>query len=142
MCSKLVTMLAIKKNDLQGIYDHCNRAYPNEACGILAGQGGLVECVYRMTNAEPSADFFIMDPQEQFAVMKKIRQEGLLLIGIYHSHTKSPAYPSSKDVSLAYYPEAVYLIITLMDRTSPLIKGYTIVGGCITEVPLDIITEA
>jgi proteasome lid subunit RPN8/RPN11 len=135
-------MLAIKETDLQSIYGHCNQAYPNEACGILAGQGVQVESVYRMTNAEPSTDFFIMDPQEQFAVMKKIRQEGQSLLGIYHSHTDSPAYPSSKDVSLAYYPEAVYLIVTLMDRVSPLIRGYYIVDGRIAEVSLEIIAEA
>lgn len=135
-------MLALKDTDLQSIYDHCNQAYPNEACGILAGQLGRVERVYRMANAAPSADFFVMDPQEQFAVQKVIRQEGLSLVGIYHSHTGSPAYPSPTDVNLAYYPEAVYLIVTLMDRTSPLIRGFYIIGGNITEVSLVITAEA
>ena len=83
-----------------------------------------------------------MDPQEQFKVMKEMRQAGLDLVGIYHSHTASKAYPSSTDVRLAYYPEAVYLIIAMADRSNPLVRGYTIVDECITEVSLDVIAEA
>lgn len=129
-------MLTIKKTDLQKIFDHCDREYPSEACGILAGRSGRVEKVYTMTNAEPSPSFYLMDPQEQFRVMKEIRQEGMELAGIYHSHTGSPAYPSGTDVGLAYYPEAVYLIVTLMDRKKPAARAFTIVDGIIAEVEL------
>ncbi len=129
-------MLTIKKTDLQKIFDHCDREYPSEACGILAGRGGRVEKVYTMTNAEPSPSFYLMDPQEQFRVMKEIRQEGMELVGIYHSHTESQAYPSGTDVGLAYYPEAVYLIVTLMDRKKPAARVFTIVDGTIAEVEL------
>ena len=68
-------MLIIKKADLQKIFDHCDREYPSEACGILSGRSGRVEKVYTMTNAEPSPSFYLMDPQEQFRVMKEIRQD-------------------------------------------------------------------
>jgi proteasome lid subunit RPN8/RPN11 len=129
-------MLIIKKTDLQKIFDHCDREYPSEACGILAGRNGRVEKVYTMTNAEPSPSFYLMDPQEQFQVMKEIRQEGVDLVGIYHSHTGSPAYPSGTDVGLAYYPEAVYLIVTLLDRKKPTARAFTIVDGIIAEVEL------
>lgn len=135
-------MLKIKKTDLQDICEHCTREYPNEACGILAGRNGVVERVYRMINAEPGRNFYVMDPQEQFAVMRDLRQAGLDLVGIYHSHTASEAYPSPSDVALAYYPESVYLIVSLLDRENPRIQGYTIVEGEITEVPVTIMAEA
>jgi proteasome lid subunit RPN8/RPN11 len=94
-----------------------------------------------MTNAEPSPSFYLMDPQEQFRVMKEIRQEGMELVGIYHSHTESRAYPSGTDVGLAYYPEAVYLIVTLMDRKKPAARAFTIVDGTIAEVELNVTPE-
>ncbi len=134
-------MLIIKKTDLQKIFDHCDREYPSEACGILAGRNGRVEKVHPMTNAEPSPSFYLMDPQEQFRVMKEIRQEEMDLAGIYHSHTGSPAYPSGTDVGLAYYPEAVYLIVTLLDRKKPAARAFTIVDGIITEVELKVVPE-
>ncbi len=123
------------------IYKHCDREYPNEACGILAGHNGAVEKIYSMKNAEASPSFYVMEPQEQFRVMKEMRQAGLDLIGIYHSHTGSQAYPSSTDVSLAYYPEAVYLIVTLLDRQKPASRGFSIIENRITEVPVRIVPE-
>ena len=122
------------------IYENCDREYPNEACGILAGHNGTVEKIYSMKNAEPSPSFYVMEPQEQFRVMKEMRQAGLDLVGIYHSHTGSQAYPSATDVSLAYYPEAVYLIVTLLDRMRPASRGFTIIENKITEVPVDVVS--
>ncbi len=134
-------MLTITRADYERILKHCQDEYPNEACGILAGHDGVAERIFFMINAEPSPSFYVMEPQEQFRVMKEMRQEGLILVGIYHSHTGSQAYPSSTDVSLAYYPEAVYLIITLMDRKNPATRGFTIIEGKITEVPVNIVPE-
>lgn len=133
-------MLVLKNSDLQKIYEHCEREYPNEACGILAGQSGTVKKIYSMANAEPSPAFYVMEPQEQFRVMKEMRQAGLELVGIYHSHTGSQAYPSATDVSLAYYPEAVYLIVTLLDRKLPASRGFSIIEGKITEVRVEVIS--
>ena len=64
----------------------------------------MVETVFPMTNARPSPHYYEMDPEEQFRVMKHIRQAGLEMVGIYHSHTNGPAYPSSVDVEKAYWP--------------------------------------
>jgi [CysO sulfur-carrier protein]-S-L-cysteine hydrolase len=135
-------MLTIKKTDLQSICEHCNREYPNEACGILAGRDGRVERVYPMINAEPGRNSYVMDPQQQFGVMKDLRRAGLDLVSIYHTHVSSEAYPSSKDIALAYYPESVYLIVSLLDRKKPRTRGFTIADGNIVEVPIKIISNA
>ena len=139
-------MLTISRTDLQAIIDHCNAGYPNEACGILAGKAGRVEKVYVMTNARPGPGSYEMDPEEQFRVLKDIRREGLEMIGMFHSHPGGRAYPSAVDVEKAYwpgmqaanYPEAVYVIVSLMDRAAPVVKGYTIEDGVVGEVPLKV----
>lgn len=134
-------MLTIKKTDLQKIYEHCDRVYPNEACGILAGRDNRVQKVYTLLSEMPSPTFYQIDSKEHFRVIREMRDTGIDLVSIYHSHPGGPAFPSSTDVELAYYPEAVYVIVSLMDRKNPVAKGYNIVEREITEVPLDIIPE-
>jgi len=137
-------MVIITKDDLQRVLRHCIEGYPDEACGILAGWAGKVEKVYPMRNARPSPVGYEMEPEEQFRVLKDIRQAGLDLVGIFHSHTGSPAYPSGVDVEKAYwpgtlfpnYPEAVYVIVSLMDREQPVVKSYSISEGSVREIPL------
>ena len=140
-------MLAIKREFLQSIFEHCKAEFPNETCGILAGRCGRVEKVYSMTNAKPGPTYYEMEPDEQFRVMKDIREKGLLMIGIYHSHPSGPAYPSRVDIEKAYwpgtlypnYPDAVHVIVSLMDRSNPIAKGFSISEGTVTEVRLSLI---
>jgi proteasome lid subunit RPN8/RPN11 len=140
-------MLSITKADLQVILDHCLAGAPNEACGILAGRDNRVEKVYPMTNAKPGPDYYEMDPEEQFRVMKEIRDAGLAMVGMFHSHPSGHAYPSSVDVEKAYwpgteipnYPDAIYMIVSLMDRSKPMARGYSIEEGKVTEIPLTVV---
>lgn len=115
--------------------------HPNEACGLVAGRvsNGVGEAtrVFAMTNAERSPVIYRMEPAEQLRVFNEIDREGLDLVAIYHSHTRSPAYPSSTDVNLAYYPDAVYLIVSLRDRDAPELRGFSIVDGKVSEVELE-----
>ncbi len=137
-------MLTISRDDLQRVYEHCSREYPDEACGILAGSPGAVEQVYEMTNARPGPASYEMDPEEQFRVMKDIRRSGRGIVGIYHSHPSGPAYPSGIDVERAYwpgtlfpnFPDAVYMIVSLAQLSDPAARAFTISGGRISEVGL------
>jgi proteasome lid subunit RPN8/RPN11 len=110
--------------------------HPNEACGLLAGHDHSATRIFPMTNAERSPVIYRMEPAEQLRVFNEMEREGLELVGIYHSHTRSPAYPSSTDVQLAYYPEAVYLIVSLRDRDNPELRGFRITEGKVEEVEL------
>ena len=120
----------------QQIIDQAKAEHPNEACGLLGGTDGAATRLFRMTNAERSPVNYRMEPAEQLKVFNEIDAEGLELVAIYHSHTRSPAYPSSTDVSLAYYPEAVYLIVSLADMEKPDLRGFRIQDGKISEIEL------
>ena len=140
-------MITFTQSDLDVMIAHCNTGYPNEACGMLGGRDGKVEKVYCMTNAKPGPDYYEMDAEEQFRVMKDMRDAGLAMVGMFHSHPTGRAYPSSVDVEKAYwpgtqlpnYPDAVYVIISLMDREKPVAKGYSIEEGSVTEVPVTVL---
>jgi len=126
-------MLILKKEDLEKIVAQSKREFSNECCGILAGREGRVENVYEMTNTDKSPSTFFMDTKEQLKVMKEIRNLGWEMLGIYHSHVDSPAYPSAHDVQLAFYPEVDYVIISLKDFNNPQIRAFKIREGKIEE---------
>jgi proteasome lid subunit RPN8/RPN11 len=125
--------LIIPKPIFDEMLAHCRKAAPNEACGILAGTGGKVLKMYAMNNSEGSPVSYLMDSGEQFRVMKDIREQGLSMAVIFHSHPASAAYPSPKDVSLAFYEDVVYVIAGLAGN-EPDVKAFSISGGEIREV--------
>lgn len=132
--------LRLSRAQLDTIVTHAVACRPEEACGVLAGDGnGLVRRVYPMENAEHSETFYLMDSQEQFRVFDEIEEEGLELVGIFHSHPCSPAFPSAHDRELAFYPDAAYLIVSLMNR-EPECHAFTIVDGDSREI--DIMVES
>lgn len=126
-------MLILKKDLLQQMLGQIREEFPNEACGVLAGKNGIAEKVYEMTNVDKSPSMFLMGAKEQLKVMKDIRNLGLEMVGIYHSHVASQAYPSVRDVELAFYPEASYVIVSLRAKDNPSIRSFKIKEGKITE---------
>ena len=119
------------------IVAHCKQCHPKEACGILAGsaeqslpedQLRLVFQVYPMRNVEDSPIGYSLDPKEQLVVEKQMRNQRQKLLGVYHSHTASDAYPSSVDVSLAISANISYVLVSLKNLEKPVIKSYRIDG--------------
>ncbi len=126
-------MARLKKDLSEQMIKHCLKESPNEACGILAGKDNLVQKVYEMTNTEKSPSTYFMDAKEQFKVMKEIRNLGLEMLGIYHSHVASPARPSTHDIELAFYPEVSYVIVSLQEQNNPIVRSFNIKEGKVTE---------
>ena len=127
----------------QELVAHARADLPNECCGMVSGRDGVAARVHRASNSESSPCMYVMDPREQLRIMDAIDEAGEDLLAIYHSHTRSRAYPSRTDVELAFYPEPVYLIVSLADADAPEIRGYRIArdapeGEQITERELTI----
>ena len=114
---------------------------PIEACGILAGRGSRVEKLYKMTNAEKRSNHFMMEPAEQFKVVKDIRSADLKMLAIYHSHPAAPTRPSDEDIRLALTPDVTYVIVSLENGDHPAVKGFRMENGSLTEVPVKIIEQ-
>jgi proteasome lid subunit RPN8/RPN11 len=127
---------------LEQVISDCKSVYPNEACGLLAGRKNIAEKIYKMTNIEHSSVSYMMDPGEQFRALKEMRKHGDQMVTIYHSHPHSPAYPSPKDISLAYYPDPVYLIVGLSDIERPEVRAFEILDGKVREVRIESFVDA
>ena len=131
-------MIKIPSSIHKEMVEHARTDFPLECCGILGGKGDDISQIYRMTNTDSSRVSYLMDPKEQIMVFKEMRNLGLELKAIYHSHPNHPAYPSMTDVNLAYYPEAVYIIISIKDNGDYEMRGFRITDKEITETILKI----
>jgi proteasome lid subunit RPN8/RPN11 len=104
---------------------HAREDLPNECCGMVGGSDGRATSVIRVENSAASPLRFEMDPQGQYDALKAIEDGGGELLAIYHSHTKSAAYPSQTDVNQAVnWPDAIYVIVSLEDPDAPDVKAY------------------
>jgi [CysO sulfur-carrier protein]-S-L-cysteine hydrolase len=127
----------ISRAMLDEMIAHALAGRPNEACGMLAGKGNRATKVYPAANADASPVRYLMAPKDQLHIMQDMEDHDWDLLGIFHSHTHTAAYPSQTDVSLAYYPDALYLIVSLVDEAHPVVRAFHIVDGQIREEPIE-----
>ncbi|MFQ5486828.1 MAG: Mov34/MPN/PAD-1 family protein [Gammaproteobacteria bacterium] len=119
------------------ILGHVQEDPVREACGFLAAREGKICNWYPVCNiARDAALHFEMDPREQIAALRRMREAGEDLFAIYHSHPTAPAHPSASDLAEAGYPEALYLIVSLDTQGVLEMRGYRIQEGQVTEVAL------
>jgi proteasome lid subunit RPN8/RPN11 len=105
---------------------HARQDAPSEACGILTGSNGNVTAMYRVRNiASNPIVTYQMEAQEQLHVFRELEESGLDIFGFYHSHPANQAYPSLTDFERAFYPKAIYFIISLVDA-EPVIRAFKI----------------
>ena len=119
------------------IVAHARAGLPNEACGLIGGRDGRAERFYPAQPDEPSPYYYRIESRDQIRIMNAIDEAGLDLIGIYHSHTSSPAFPSRTDAEQAFWPEAVYVIVSLAGGGAD-VRGFRIRDMEVTEEPLQI----
>lgn len=117
---------------------HSRFTYPEEACGLLAADDrGRLRMVYCLTNADHSAVSYTIEPTEHFRALQHAESHGWELVGAFHSHPESPAWPSTTDVRRAAEPEWVYLIVGL--NPVPEVRGFNLRVGSIAEVALRVV---
>jgi [CysO sulfur-carrier protein]-S-L-cysteine hydrolase len=134
-------MFEIDQHSYDALVAHARAEYPNEACALLAG-ADRVEKVYALPNAEASPTFYVVEPKAQLRAMTEMDERGWDLVGIFHSHTFTEAYPSRTDVELAAYPDATYLILSLADTHALELRGFRISDGQVTEEPVEVVDRA
>jgi proteasome lid subunit RPN8/RPN11 len=129
--------LRISRALLDEIVDHARAEAPNECCGMIAARDGVAVAVHRARNAAASPLRYEMDGMEQYRIQTAIEDDGMELGAIYHSHTRSAPEPSQTDINLAFYPDAVYVIVGVADD-EPDIRAWRIVDGAVSEAALEV----
>jgi proteasome lid subunit RPN8/RPN11 len=131
--------MRISQSLIDEMVAHAREDLPNECCGMVGGADGEATEVIRVENSAASPLRYEMDPKGQYDAYTAIEGKGQELLAIYHSHTKSPAYPSQTDVNQAVaWPDQVYIIVSLADPDAPDVRGYLLKDLRIADAPLEI----
>lgn len=128
-------MFKINQEIVNQIFKHGESEAPIEACGYLAGKDNIVIKSYPMANKDRSEEHFALDPEEQFKVIREANSLGLKILAVYHTHPVTPARPSNEDIRLAYDPNIVYVIASLLDKD---IKAFKIRKGEVLTLKIEI----
>ena len=131
--ARIEGQLQLDQATYAALVEHARSDFPFEVCGLLAGKDGRVLKHYRIPNAARSMTYYSMDPKPMLHAMNEIDDGDWDLLAIYHSHTHTEAFPSPTDIELAFYPEPTYLIISLQDQDAPVLRGFGITDGTVTE---------
>lgn len=134
-------MLTIERPLLDQLLEHLQACYPQEGCGLLAGDGetGWVTAVYPIENSLHSPTAYKMNPTQQVQAMLELEARGWQLLAIYHSHPHGPETPSVTDVAQAMYPEAFHIIVSLQDRARPVVRIFSIAGQEVVEQKMRVV---
>ena len=115
-------------------------ARPAECCGLLSGRNGVITDIHPLRNdADRPETRYFATPEDLFAAMRRIRESNQTLLGIYHSHPRTHAYPSASDVEMAFYPEALYFIISLEPEID--LRAFRIEGFKIEEIQISLVVD-
>jgi proteasome lid subunit RPN8/RPN11 len=132
---------------VQQLIEHARVEYPNEGCGLIvgdrpAGEGGNALRWEPTRNKAASPFRYEIHPDDLLRLTIATEDSGEAFWAIVHSHTSSPARPSATDLGLAFYPDALYILVSLAadeaEPTSgaPSVRAWTIRDGDATEVEL------
>jgi proteasome lid subunit RPN8/RPN11 len=128
--------LNLKQSFYNQLIDHLQDEYPLEGCGILAGKAGEIIHLYPIANKLNSLTAYEMDPQQQLAAMLEIEDNDWEMTAVYHSHPQGPQTPSATDIAQAYYPDVIQIIVSLQERTRPIMRGFLIDNGRVAEIDI------
>ena len=120
----------------ESVVAHALRDAPNECCGVVATRDGVAEAVHELENLAASPLRFEVDGAALHHLLTRIEDGGAQLGAIYHSHTRSAAFPSQTDINFAAgWPGTEWLIVSTAEP-EPEVKSFLIDGGVVAEAPI------
>ena len=128
--------LELPRQIYERLLDEARQALPNECCGLLAGSGGRATEIFPATNELASPFEFEIPPRELFEIFRAMREKSLALVGIYHSHPSGDNAPSRRDLERAYYPEAVYVILSPAADAEAPVRAFRLADDDWQEIPV------
>jgi proteasome lid subunit RPN8/RPN11 len=130
---------------VEALVTHARAEYPNEMCGVIVGDrpaadGGRALRWEAARNRAASPLRYDIHPDDLYRLTVETDDADEVFWAIVHSHTHSPARPSLTDIGLAFYPDALYILVSLADP-EPALAAWRIVGGEVFPVELLVAAE-
>jgi proteasome lid subunit RPN8/RPN11 len=129
------------------IVAHARAELPNEACGVIVGDrpaadGGRALRWAATRNEAASPYLYEIHPDDLLRLTIETDDADEAFWAIVHSHVASPARPSRTDIGQAFYPDALYMLVSLHPEEAdpatgePGVRAWRIVSGTIHEVAI------
>ena len=125
--------IRIRREVLESLIEEARRDPAIECCGLLAGTGAVITEIFPARNALASPTAFEIAPEELFRLFHQMRDRGLDHLGIYHSHPTTDNAPSPSDIDRAYYPDAIYLVLSPQANAPRPVRAFEIRDGAAME---------
>ena len=118
---------------------------PNESCGLIIGdrpaaEGGVAIRYEPLRNLAASPYLYEIHPDDLLRLTIETDEDDTVFWAIVHSHTHTPARPSPTDIRQAFYPDALYLLVSLDPAEADPVTGaeslraWRILDGVVHEV--------
>lgn len=140
--------MKLSRRQFEQILAQARSEAPNECCGVLLGLDDTVEEIIpgRNIDAEPRRRY-LMDPRDELRAFRLMDERGWGLVGIYHSHPATEAYPSETDKRRAHdddhrplFPGTRYVIVSLREPHHPEVRAFRFdAAGGVEVVPEDVV---
>ena len=102
--------IIISQSDKKTLAEHAENEKPNESCAILFGKNNLVSEVFLTKNVEESPLNFTISNEQLIQSYNLAEERKKEVIGIFHSHPNSEAYPSNTDKKFMHSNPVVWII--------------------------------
>ncbi len=108
--------IILTKDQKEILSNHAEQENPNESCAILfgkeSGETTFVEKIFLTENIENSPANFTISAEQRLEADKIERESDLKIIGIFHSHPNSEAYPSNTDKKFMELNPEIWIIFS------------------------------
>ena len=135
--TQMLGVIRVETHVLDDLLVHARSAPKTECCGLLAGRDGTISVVLPARNALDTATAYEIAPAELFALFRRIREQKLDHLGIYHSHPDTDNAPSPADIERAYYPDVAYFIVSPRPDAARPVRAFHIANGRADELSIE-----
>ena len=132
--------LFIPDDICRAMVDHCVRESPLECCGVLGGNGRIVDSFYPFRNQLASETRYEADPKDVIQVVRELRARSAEFVALYHSHPRWPAIPSKTDLERNHYGDLPRIIVSLQAE-SPVTRAWCFATESYEEIPIERVTD-
>ncbi len=134
-----VERVTMAREIAEAMFAHAVWAYPSEACGLIAmDAGGEAKMVFCLTNTDGSEHRFTIDPVEHYGCVAYAETAGWHIGGIFHSHTRSEAYPSESDIGGGGDPSWLHVIVGPVVGSNPAVRAFRFDGDGVSEASVTV----
>ena len=129
--------IIITESQKRTLVNHADKEKPNESCAVLFGSVNdkvtTVREIFLAENIEESPVNFTISNEQLIKIYKTAEEKKMDVVGIFHSHPNSEAYPSSTDKKFMYSNPVVWIIYSGILKD---FKAYVLESE-ISEIPIE-----